>query len=285
MEILTTDGWENYELIDSGNGKRLERFGQYRLVRPDPQILWRPYLESSEWEKADAVFEEGIGKWIVKTEVPGKWIIKYKDLSFYAKLSPFKHTGVFPEQRLQWDFIEEKMQGVSYQPNILNLFAYTGIASLVAAKNNAKVTHVDASKPTIGWARENQEVSGLQDKPIRYILDDAIKFTRREIKRGVKYDAVIMDPPVYGHGPEGEKWEFAKNFPELLNICVELLTDKPLFFIINAYAISCSALLFENMLSQIEKKFGGKIEVGELVLEEKENRRKLSTGIFGRWSK
>lgn len=277
MNVLKTAGWQDYELLDSGNGRRLERFGKYVLSRPDPQAVWEvgsPDL----WKSADAEFTND--KWIMKN-TPASWQISYKDLLFYVRPTPFKHTGVFPEQHLNWDFIADKTREDS---NVLNLFGYTGIASLIAAKAGAKVTHVDASKSAITWTRENQELSKLADKPIRWILDDALSFVQREIKRGVKYDGIIMDPPAYGHGPKGEVWDFNKDLPKLLNACKQVLSDKPLFFIINAYAVSASSLMLNNLLEDTMKSFGGSIEYGELVLEEKKRKRLLSTGIFARWS-
>ena len=279
MIILTTPNWSDYELLDTGNGFRLEKFGKYILKRPDPQILWKPKLSKSEWDKAMAVFEND--KWIIKTKMPNRWLMEYKDLKFWAKLSSFKHTVVFPEQASQWDFIQEKIKSAGKQPHILNLFAYTGIASIACAKAGAKITHLDASRPAIGWAKENQRASGLLGDSIRWILDDAIKFTAREIKRGVKYDGIIMDPPVYGHGPEGEIWDFNKDLPKLLENCRQILSDKPLFIIINAYAVSSSAIMLENMLKDLN--LGGKIEAGELCLKESSSDRLLSTGIFARW--
>ncbi len=285
MIILTTSGWSDYELIDSGNGKRLERFGKYILSRPDPQIIWQPLKDKSIWQKADAIFEKIAGDkgyWNFKTKLPDKWQMSYKDLHFWVKLTPFKHTGVFPEQSLQWDWIEKVISNTN-NIQVLNLFGYTGIASLVAAKNNAKVTHLDASRSTIAWARENQTLSNLNDKPIRWILDDAIKFCQREIRRGIKYDAIIMDPPIYGHGPNGEVWDFNQSFSELLKICQQLLSNNPLFIIINAYAISSSALMIQNMLKDMIGDIG-QIEVGELSIQQQDSDRLLSTGIFGRWS-
>lgn len=290
MVILSTPGWEDYELLDSGEGLRLERFGKFRLVRPDPQIIWRKHLDRSEWAKADAVFNPDKKKWEIKSKVPEKWLLHYKNLAFYAKLSPFKHTGVFPEQTLQWEWISFVMmhaslrnQNVKKELKILNLFGYTGIASLACAAGGAQVTHVDASKPTISWARENQAASLLTDKPIRWILDDAITFIQREVRRGVRYDGIIMDPPVYGHGPNGEVWDFNKSFPKLLEQCKLVLSDNPLFILVNAYAISSSALMLENILDDYVSDLGGKIEVGELALQEKSAERLLSTGIFARW--
>lgn len=282
MNILSTPGWDDYELLDTGDGHRLERFGPYTLVRPDPQIIWRPKLAKTEWLKADAVFAKEKEQWQNRNKVPHKWLMHYQDLSFYAELTPFKHTGVFPEQLLQWNWMREKLK--SPNAKVLNLFGYTGIASLVCASEGAAVTHVDASRPTIAWARENQKASKLENKPIRWILDDAGKYVEREIKRGVRYDAIIMDPPIYGHGPNGEKWNFHTSFPRLLDLCKKILTEKPLFVMINAYAISASSLMLENILQDFAKGLGGEIEVGELALEEKGSKRLLSTGIFGRWS-
>lgn len=289
MNILSTPGWDEYALLDSGDGFRLERFGEYRLVRPDPQIIWKPKLPYTEWAKADAKFHPEEKKWIVKNKVPEKWLMNYKGLSFLAKLSPFKHTGVFPEQLLQWDWVEEKIKNQKSnfkdkEVKVLNLFGYTGIASLVAAKAGASVTHVDASRPTIGWARENQSASGLEKAPIRWILDDAVKFVQREEKRGNFYDGIIMDPPIYGHGPDGEKWDFNESFPKLLALCRSILSKQPLFILVNAYAISASSLMLENVVQDYVSGLGGTIEVGELALKEQSAKRLLSTGIFARWS-
>jgi 23S rRNA (cytosine1962-C5)-methyltransferase len=282
MVILETSGWKDYELIDSGDGKRLERFGAYTLVRPDPQAIWKPLAEESVWDKADAVFDKN---WINKTQVPEKWQVKYKNLSLYLRLTPFKHTGMFPEQQINWEFIEKKIKDSKREINILNLFGYTGISTLVAAEAGAKVTHVDASKPSITWLRENQEASGLMSKPVRIIVDDVLKFTTREIKRGVKYDAVLMDPPVYGHDPKGRIWEFNKDFPKLMENVSQVLSNDPLFVIVNTYAISSSSIMLENVMKDYLGKFGGNIQIGELALKEKTGGRLLSTGIFGRWEK
>ncbi len=303
MVILTPSDWKDYELIDSGDGQRLERFGLYTLVRPDPQCIWQPTLSKVKWDKADAIFQrtssdeqsssaneqsfpstnvERKGIWKKQSKIPEKWLCKWNNLSFWVKLSPFKHTGVFPEQSIHWGFISRAIANES-QANILNLFGYTGIASLAAASAGAKVTHIDASYPTIGWARENQLASGLPDKPIRWILDDAMKFCQREVKRGVKYDGIIMDPPVYGHGPKGETWDFDKSFPQLMELCKNILSDKPLFLIVNAYAISASSIMLENVLNDYLKPLGGQISAGELALKENSGRL-LSTGIFARWS-
>ncbi len=278
----------NYELIDSGEGRRLERFGDYVLDRPDPQIIWKKNLEDSDWKKADAYYKritEDKGEWMVNTKVPEKWEMEHEGVKFLVKLTPFKHTGVFPEQSVQWDLIEKKIkESTKKNLNVLNLFGYTGIASLFAAKAGASVTHVDASRPAVTWANENRALND-ENWPIRWIIDDAIKFTAREIKRGTKYDAIIMDPPVYGHGPTGEVWDFNRDFPTLLENCKQILSDNPLFVLVNAYAISSSSITLANTLNDYFGSLGGSIENGELILKETSGERLLSTGIWARWSK
>ena len=286
MQTLITHGWSDYELLDSGNGKRFERFGRYRLVRPDPQLIWQPMLPQSEWEKADAVFERTTqDKGVWKKTMPTQWSIQYKNLTLLCKLSPFKHTGVFPEQSVHWDFIQETIQKEKREISVLNLFGYTGAASLTAAAAGAKVTHVDASYPAIGWARENQQLSHFLDKPIRWIEDDAGDFVAKEIKRGVIYDAIIMDPPKFGHGPKGQRWEFEEMLPNLIQLCMRLLSKNPLFLLINAYAVSASSIMLENVLADYFKNYTGMIESGELLLEQTKQKRLLSTGIYAQWYK
>lgn len=288
MQLLTTLGWKDYELIDSGGALRFERFGPYKTVRPDPQAIWQPSLPQSAWEEADVKYIRTVrdqGQWKFKRHLPEKWLMQWKQISFWTRLTSFKHTGVFPEQSLQWDFIDEQIKHAKRPIHVLNLFGYTGIATLVAAASGAKVTHVDASKPSITWARENQLASKLQDKPIRWILDDAVKFVEREVRRGNTYDAIIMDPPVYGHGPTGQIWKFSENFPRLMQQVTKLLCPNPLFVVVNAYAISASAVMLENVLSDNLKHLKGTIVSGELCLEESSSKRLLSTGIFARWSK
>lgn len=288
LTLLTTKGFEDYELIDSGNQKRLERYGVFRLVRPDPDAIWRK-ADNDEWEKVDAVFVDDRAKphWEHDSSMKEQWLVKYENLVFQARLTPFKHTGIFPEQVVNWEWMENclaKSKGQKAEsPHVLNLFGYTGAASLVCAANGAKVTHVDASRPAIGWARENQSLSGLSEKPIRWILDDCLKFVTREVRRGVKYDGIIMDPPVYGHGPGGEVWDFHKSFPELISLCRQLLSPYPLFFLVNAYAISSSAIMLKNVLNDYLSDLGGITEYGEIALEEKIGNRLLSTGLFARW--
>jgi 23S rRNA (cytosine1962-C5)-methyltransferase len=290
VTILQTKGWDEYALLDSGNGRRLERFGAVTLSRPDPQALWQPKLDKAAWEQAVAQFmrdKTGKERWIIRSGYSESWNMQYKNITFLAKLAPFKHTGVFPEQHVMWDWMREKIDNSesTNKLHILNLFGYTGIASLVCAMSGAKVTHVDASFPTIGWARENQTLSHLSDAPIRWILDDCAKFVAREVKRGVRYDGILMDPPVYGHGPKGEKWDFNKDFPKLLDLCMQILTEKPLFLLVNAYAVSASSMMLKNVLSDMTAQLHGKVESGELALQEQTSQRLLSTGIFARWSR
>ncbi len=298
MIILTPSTWTDYDLLDSGDYKKLERFGPYTVVRPDPQVMWKKNLSESLWKNADAIFErisEDKGIWRFHKKTPQRWTIKYDNLTLLVKLSPFKHTGVFPEQEPHWRFIQNILaknhnqlnSGVSTarKPSILNLFGYTGISTLITVKSGAKVTHVDASYPAIGWAKENQKLSGLENEPIRWIEDDVIKFCQREVRRGNKYDGIIMDPPAFGHGPKGEVWKFNTSLPTLLSICSQLISDKPLFIIINAYAVSISALSLKNLLQEYFKGLNGYIDFGELALQERSTKRLLSTGIFVKWSK
>ncbi|MDO8514926.1 MAG: class I SAM-dependent methyltransferase, partial [bacterium] len=227
--------WTDYELIDSGNGKKFERFGQYTFVRPESQAIWFP--KNTNWQ-ADGVFvgDEEAGRWRFNQPVPQRWEMIYGGIKFWAEATPFRHLGVFPEQFSQWEWM------VSKKPqNVLNLFGYTGIASLILAKNGTKVTHVDASKKTIFWARENQKLSGLEDKPIRWIFDDALKFVEREARRGVKYDGIILDPPKFGRGPAGEIWKIEESLPALLLECANILCEKPLFVNLTTYAIRLSS--------------------------------------------
>lgn len=288
--MLLPTGWHDYELLDSGAGEKLERFGQFLLRRPDPQILWQKSLAESEWRQAHATFQRTQGEkgnWRVTGKLPESWEVHWQDLTCHARLSPFKHTGIFPEQSAHWQWMRDllatsQQQEPNYQPNVLNLFAYTGMASVVCAAAGARITHVDASRSSISWAKQNQLSSGLDERSIRWILDDVLKFVRREVKRGVKYDAIIMDPPVYGHGPAGERWEFKESLPQLLELCQEILVSKPLFFLINAYAVSTSAVTLGNLLSDLLSGKQGTTEMGELALQQK-NGRLISTGIFARW--
>jgi 23S rRNA (cytosine1962-C5)-methyltransferase len=284
MQNQITKGWADYELLDSGEGERLERFGQYLIVKPDPSAVWDKSLPATDWQKANAVFDKFARSWQTGQNFPEKWQVNYKELKFWLKLTPFKHTGLFPEQHTQWDFVAETIKG---KPNIkiLNLFGYTGALSLAAASAGATVTHIDASRPALTWARENQSLSRLDKATIRYIPEDSILFTQREIKRGNKYDGIIMDPPVYGHGPKGEIWDFNKHFPILLDNCLQILSDKPLFVLVNAYAVSTSSISLGNILMSKTKALGGKVISGEVGLEEATGGRVLSTGIYALWTR
>lgn len=270
----------DYELLDTGAGRRLERFGEYVLDRPDPEVLWNKTLPESDWQKSHAVFNKN---WIVKKQIPDKWTLEHNGIKFLCKLTPFKHTGVFPEQAWEWDFIYDRIKLEKRETKVLNLFAYTGVASLFAAMGGAKVTHVDASKPAITWANENRSINN-PNLPIRWIVDDALIFAERAAKRGERYDAIIMDPPVYGHGPTGKPWDFSKNLPELLKVCQKIISDTPIFFFVNAYAVSSSPITLANTLQSYLSEFGGKVDYGELTLKEKSAGRFLSTGIWARWT-
>lgn len=285
-QIVKTKPGKDYELIDSGEGEKLERYGDILVSRPDPQALWPKKLSISEWEKANAFFKRisENANWSTKGKVPESWPVEIGGLKMLVKLSAFKHTGIFPEQVGNWLWLENKIKNAGRPVSVINLFGYTGGATLACAKAGAEVCHVDGSKSAIGWGRENAELSGLKDKPIRWILDDAFRFVQREVKRGKFYDGIIMDPPSFGHGPKGELWKIEKSFLPFLEECKKVLSKQPLFFLINGYASGYSALAYENNLEKISKEFGGKVEVGELTIEEKGGERLLPAGIFARWS-
>ncbi len=300
---FTTKPQTDYELLDSGGEEKLERFGEVILSRPDPQALWQKSLSDEVWNKANGKFvkDSKEGKWT--GNIPKEWKVEFGGLQFLIKPNTFKHTGLFPEQLSNWQWVENLLMSKEAQkgrderepnslselfaqtpPNILNLFGYTGGATLAAAKAGAEVTHVDASKSAVTWARENAEASGLGDKPIRWMVEDVLVFVEREIKRGKKYDGVIMDPPAFGHGPKNEIWKIEESLPKLIELCMQLLSDKPLFFLINGYASGYSSLAFAHNLDALQKKFGGEIEYGDLTIEEKGSARLLPCGIFARWS-
>jgi 23S rRNA (cytosine1962-C5)-methyltransferase len=275
-----------FELLDSGDGYRLERWGDFILSRPDPQIIWKKSLPETEWQKADATFEqfgEEGGRWIKHNKLPETWLIDFTDAKLVARLTPFKHTGIFAEQAANWEWSLEnlKFKEKNLKLRILNLFAYTGAASVILAKAGCFVTHVDASKPAIGWAKENQKANKLPEDSIRWILDDVQKFVSREIKRGQKYDGIIMDPPAFGHSPSGKTWKFNRDLPQLLSDCVQLLSDEARFILVNGYATNSSAIALQNIMEDTIKR-PGSITSGELALKQK-NGRLLSTGILARW--
>lgn len=298
---LTTKPQAGYELVDSGGEEKLERWGEVLLARPDPQALW-PKGRESEWAKAQGVYvRDGEGKWT--GNIPKEWQVELGGLKMLVKPTSFKHTGVFPEHVPGWDWVQEMLRqklaarlpsaadgiGVSGQQvstaRVLNLFGYTGGYTLAAAKAGAEVTHVDASKTAVAWARENAELNGLGEVPVRWIVEDVLVYLRRELKRGSKYDAILMDPPAFGHGPHDELWKFEENFVELMSLCEQLLSDTPLFVLINGYAAGYSPLAFAYNLEAINKKFGGTIEYGDLTIEEQGGGRLLPAGIFARWSR
>lgn len=283
--IEITKPQKDYELLDSGDGLKLERYGKFVLSRPDPQVLWKKKLSEDVWQNADAIFEKGeVSKWKIKKEVPEKWEIEIQGLSFEIYLSKFKHVGIFPEQLSNWLWMSDLIKKAGRPVKILNLFGYTGGASIACLKAGAEVVHVDASKTSIEHARMNAEISGLSEKPIRWILDDAYDFVKREIRRGNKYDGIIMDPPAFGRGPKGEIWKIEENFLPLVDDAKKILSDNPLFFLINGYASGYSPIAYEENLSDL-KKLGGSISSGELTIEEKESGRLLPAGIFARWNK
>ncbi len=292
MKIEITKPQKDYELIDSGNGKKLERYGAYTLARPDPQALWLPKLPDSTWNKADAIFIRK-GKttdWKKRKDLPESWKINFGGLQMEIQTTTFKHTGLFPEQLSNWIWMEDKLKVESKKSQvrklkILNLFGYTGGATLICAKAGAEVVHLDGSKLSIAWARRNQIQSGLSDKPIRWILDDALAFLKREVKRGNYYDGIIMDPPAFGHGPKGEVWKIEENFTELMELSKKVLSKDPIFFLINGYASGFSPIAYQNNLRDMMSKYKGTIEIGELAIEENKTGRLLPSGIFARWSK
>lgn len=300
-KILTVTSSIDYELLDSGEGEKLERFGKIILSRPDPQALWHKRLPQNEWKKADGNFgKENVlstgdqksrekverGDWKLKSTIKDRWSISFSDLKFYIKPTAFKHVGIFPEQASNWDWMRKKItERGSESIEVLNLFAYTGGATLACAQVGAKVVHVDGSKVAVNWARDNVELSGLKDKPIRWILDDIRAFVKREIKRGRKYHGIIMDPPAFGHGADNEVWKIEDDLIDLIQSCTEILVENPLFFIVNGYSAGYSAIAYKNNLLPLQKKFGGDIEVGELTLTESgSDGRLLPCGIYARWS-
>ncbi|HEY1016582.1 MAG TPA: class I SAM-dependent methyltransferase [Herpetosiphonaceae bacterium] len=286
LELLAADQWQDYALLDSGHGQKLERFGPVTVVRPEQQAIWAPQLPEREWARADAVFEHQGGKgdnWRQQRPVPQQWAMRYRDLSFRASLTPFRHVGVFPEQAPQWDWAAELIRARAMPPRVLNLFAYTGLASVSAAKAGAQVVHLDASKPSVDWAKANQQASGLPPDSIRWIIDDALKFVRREARRGSRYDGIIMDPPAFGRGTQGQVWQFNESFPQLLAECRQLLTPEPLFWLVTTYNIQASALMLANALGDTLGGLPGRLGAGEQVLREQSGGRLISTSIYARW--
>lgn len=286
--LLPSPDWKDYELLDSGDGSKLERYGHFRLCRPEPEAMWKRALPESEWQRVDATFkpspEENGGHWDSIQKMPERWQMDYKGLRFWASLTNSRHVGVFPEQAIQWDWLQAQISAAGRPVNVLNLFGYTGLATLAAAKAGAKVTHVDASRKVIAWANDNQQLSNLQDKPIRWMVDDALKFVQREVRRGSFYEGLVLDPPKFGRGPKGEVWEFYKLIPELLQACKEVLSPNPVFVVLTAYAVKASAVTLNYAVDEMMTGFKGTTSAGEVVLQEKSAGRMLSMAIFSRWS-
>lgn len=281
--------WKDYEVIDTSQGEKLERWGEYLLVRPDPQVIWNTPKTHKGWKKPNAYYHrstKGGGEWEF-FDLPKQWEISYKGLNFNLQPFSFKHTGLFPEQAVNWDWFSEKIRNArGRQIKVLNLFAYTGGATLAAAQAGAAVTHVDASKGMVTWAKENAAISGLGDAPIRYIVDDCVKFVEREIRRGNQYDAVIMDPPSYGRGPKGEIWKIEESIHPFIQLCTKVLCEDPLFFLVNSYTTGLQAGVLTYMLSEeMGKKFGGKVISDEIGLPVSQNGFILPCGASGRWEK
>lgn len=281
------DAWKDYEVLDTSGGEKLERWGKYVLVRPDPQVIWNTPKDDPLWRKYDARYARsstGGGKW-ANLRLPEHWQVKYRELTFNVKPMNFKHTGVFPEQAANWDFIMETIRGAGRPINALNLFAYTGGATLACAAAGASVCHVDAAKGMVAWAKENAKSSGLEDRPIRWIVDDCAKFVEREIRRGRRYDAIIMDPPSYGRGPSGEIWKLEENLWPFVQLVSQVLSDKPLFVIINSYTTGLAPSVVGYIMDSIfTKRFGGHSECGELGLPVKDTGLVLPCGSTGRWT-
>lgn len=279
--------WKNYECIDAGNGEKLERWGDVILRRPEPLAMW-PIEVDKSWKIVDGVyyrFVDGGGHWEFNKKLPDFWTIEYKNLKFKVSPTNFKHTGLFPEQAANWDFMMDKIRNAKRPIKVLNLFGYTGGATVACSKAGAElVVHVDAAKGMVEWAKENAQLSGVKNNYIRFLVDDCLKFVEREIRRGNKYDAIVMDPPSYGRGPSGEVWKLEKNLEELVSRCVLLLSDNPLFFLINAYTTGVSSTVLYNILKlTVGKSYGGVIDAGEIGLPISKNDLVLPCGIYGRW--
>lgn len=283
--MIISKDWKDYEILDMANGEKLERWGDIILIRPDPQIIWKDKSKPELWKKANAHYhrsKSGGGEWEYIKNVPNAWKIKYKNLTFNLKPMGFKHTGLFPEQAVNWDFMISKIKNANREIKVLNLFAYTGGATVACLSAGASVCHVDSSKGMTAWAKENVQASGLTDKPVRFIIDDVIKFVQREIRRGNKYDAIVMDPPSYGRGANGEVWNIEESLYMLVELCTKVLSDRPLFFLINSYTTGLSPTILANILSMTIKK-KGKVTCGEVGLPMKDSSLVLPCGIYGRW--
>ncbi len=285
--MIISNEWKDYEILDMANGEKLERWGNIILIRPDPQIIWKNKSKPELWKNAHAHYHRsktGGGQWEYLKKIPESWQIKYKDLTFNLKPMGFKHTGLFPEQAANWDFMIDKIKKADRPIKVLNLFAYTGGASVACSYAGASVCHVDSSKGMTAWAKENVASSALSDRPVRFIIDDVVKFVQREIRRGNKYDAIVMDPPSYGRGANGEVWNIEESLYNLVELCTQVLSDDPLFFLINSYTTGLAPTILTNVLSLTIKK-KGKISSGEIGLPMKDSNLILPCGIYGRWEK
>lgn len=281
------DQWKDYEVLDTSGGEKLERWGEYLLVRPDPQVIWNTPKELPGWRKMNGHYHrssKGGGEWEF-FDLPKQWEIAYKDLRFNLKPFSFKHTGLFPEQAVNWDWFSDKIRNAGRPVKVLNLFAYTGGATLAAAAAGAAVTHVDASKGMVNWAKENAKSSGLEAAPIRWLVDDCMKFVEREIRRGNHYDGIIMDPPSYGRGPKGEIWKIEDSIYDFIQLCTKILSDDPLFFLVNSYTTGLAPAVLTYMLSTELKKFGGHVDSQEIGLPVTKTGLVLPCGASGRWEK
>lgn len=285
--MWVANGWKDYEVIDTSDGEKLERWGQYTLVRPDPQVIWKTEKKNAGWKNCNGHYhrsKKGGGEWEV-FNLPQKWQIHYNELTFNLQPFSFKHTGLFPEQATNWDWFSKKIREANRPIKVLNLFAYTGGATLAAANAGASVVHVDASKGMVTWAKENAVSSGLGEAPIRYIVDDCVKFVEREIRRGNKYDAIIMDPPSYGRGPGGEVWKIEESIYDFIKLTTKVLSDDPLFFLVNSYTTGLQPAVLTYMISTEMKRFGGKVTSDEIGLPVSSNGLALPCGASGRWEK
>ena len=285
--LKLSDNWKDYECLDAGNGEKLERWGNVILRRPDPQAMWKVNYTDT-WKNPDGFYHrsnKGGGYWDFKKKLDEYWTIQYRDLTFKVSPTNFKHTGLFPEQATNWDFIIDKIKNSGRKIKVLNLFAYTGGATMAASYAGADVVHVDASKGMTEWAKENMRLSHLENNVIRFIVDDCLKFVEREARRGNTYDAIIMDPPSYGRGPNGETWKFEENLYNLIEACTKILSDKPLFFLINSYTTGISNIVLDNILKETLLPLypNGKIESGEVGLPITRDNLVLPCGIYGRW--
>lgn len=286
--MWAADQWKDYEVLDTSGGEKLERWGDYFLIRPDPQVLWNTPKKLRQWKKPNGHYHrssKGGGQWEF-FDLPKIWDIQYKDLKFHLQPFSFKHTGLFPEQAVNWDWFSDKIRKEKRPVKVLNLFAYTGGATLAAAAAGASVTHVDASKGMVNWAKENAQLSGLREKPIRWLVDDCVKFVEREIRRGNHYDGIIMDPPSYGRGPKGEIWKIEEKIYPFIELCTRILSDDPLFFLVNSYTTGLQPAVLNYMLAtQVKAKFGGHVMADEIGLPVSSNGLILPCGASGRWEK